>query len=305
MKTRWTLSAAFCLAAFGAIRAQSAAGGMFKPQKLADGVWAMMTKGGANTGWFLFGDGVVAVDSGSDTSAEGLLAAIAETTGGKKISYLIVTNNFGPHAGGAAAFAKRGAFVVSQEKFGPYLTKYLKPRAAASSEGPRILTLSQRIILSDSKRFVEIDFVGPADSGGDLVVYLPDEQILFTGDLVESAILPPLFSAELEPEGWVSALEKLEGLKIKELVPGYGPIGPPSAIKATRAYLQSAIIIAKKAIVDKVPDEFLRTRLQEPDVAIKDLPADLMGAHVKNIQALVQRLKSRAAEQASPAPAKK
>jgi glyoxylase-like metal-dependent hydrolase (beta-lactamase superfamily II) len=274
---------------------------LHRPQKLADGVWAMMTKGGSNAGWFLFGDGVIAVDAGSDESASDVLSAIAETTGGKKISYLILTNNFGPHAGGSAGFARRGAKVVAAEKFGPYLVGYLTRGAnpSPSISATEVMTLSQRVVLSDAKRLVEIDFVGPADSGGDLVVYLPNEQVLYSGDLVEAGILPPLFSKELEPEGWIATLEKLGKLNVKKLVPGYGPIGPVESIEATHSYLQQAFVIAKRAIADKVPQDFLKTRIQEPDLTIKALPAALRISHLKNVEALVQRLKIRSQEKLS------
>jgi len=255
----------------------------------------MTTAGGSNAGWFLFGNGVIAVDSGNDESAEGILSAIASTTGGKKLSYLILTSNFGPHAGGSGVFAKRGATVVAQEKFGPYLAGYLTRRAPK----PELVTLSQRLVLSDSKRFVEIDFVGPADSGGDLVVYLPNEHILFSGDLVETAILPPLFSKEIDPDGWISALGKLSGLKVEKLVPGFGPIGPVASITATRGYLQDAYRIAKKVIVDKVPDNFLATRTQEPDLLLKGLPKELAGPHQRNMEALVKTLRGREQEKSS------
>ena len=53
-----------------------------KVQKLADGVWAADPDKGANVGWFLLGDGVVVVDSGTDTAtARDVLKQIAETTG--------------------------------------------------------------------------------------------------------------------------------------------------------------------------------------------------------------------------------
>lgn len=301
MKTRLALVVAFLVAA-GTLSAQMKPEQLHEPQKLADGVWTMVTKGGANAGWFLFGDGVIAVDSGNDTSSEAVLSAIDATTGGKKVAYLVVTNNFGPHAGGAPAFAKRGARVVTAERFGPYFLAYLT-REQGKSAAPEILTLSQRLVLSDTKRLVEVDFVGPADSGGDLVVYLPNEKVLFAGDLVESGMLPPLFSADLDAEGWIATLEKLGGLKVGKLVPGYGPAGPVEPLAATHAYLQQCLAIAKKVVADKVPDDFLGTRIQEPDLVIKELPKELKTAHFKNVQALVKRLKSMPG--APPAPSGK
>ena len=104
---------------------------LHEPQKLADGVWSMVTQGGSNAGWFLFGDGVIAVDSGNDTSAGAVLSAIDATTGGKKIAFLIVTNNFGPHAGGSPAFAKRGARIVTAGEVRALLCRLFDARAGA------------------------------------------------------------------------------------------------------------------------------------------------------------------------------
>ena len=67
-------------------------------QKLADGVWAAQLERGANVGWFLYGDGVVAIDSGIDVAtANEILKEIAESTGGKPVRYLILTHAHADH----------------------------------------------------------------------------------------------------------------------------------------------------------------------------------------------------------------
>src|SRR5262249_19885780 len=84
--------------------------------KLADGVYAGSPDKGANVGWFVLGDGVVAIDSGGDNaSATDILKAIAETTGNKPVRTLVLTHNHADHAGGARAFAAAGARVLCQE----------------------------------------------------------------------------------------------------------------------------------------------------------------------------------------------
>ena len=57
------------LAAAAALSAPLFAQGKVLVVKLADGVWAGSPAKGANVGWFLLGDGVVAVDSGADAAA--------------------------------------------------------------------------------------------------------------------------------------------------------------------------------------------------------------------------------------------
>jgi cyclase len=274
-----------------------------KPEKLAEGVWAMMTGGGSNAGWFIFGDSVIAVDSGrSPAEAEKILSAIADTTGKKPVSYLILTNDFTPHAGGAAVFARKGAVVVCQEKFGPAILGLLRGSSGKESAGrshPAVMTLSQRLVFQTEGRHVEVTFPGPADSGGDLVVYVADAKVLFAGDLAETAILPPLFSAAIDPDGWQSALDGLLRLNVESLVPGYGPIGPVEGLRATRFYLNDAWETAKRIAAEKTPEDFLPTRLTEPDVKIKGLPQELQKSHEANVGALVKVLRAR---NASPPP---
>ena len=74
-------------------------------EKLAEGVWAAQPERGANVGWFLLGDGVVAVDSGNDNeTAQAILKSIAETAG-KPVRYVVLTHAHGDHSRGARAFA--------------------------------------------------------------------------------------------------------------------------------------------------------------------------------------------------------
>lgn len=271
-----------------------------QPRKLADGVWAMTTKGGANAGWFTFGNSVVAVDAGRDAAdAETLLHAIADTTGNKKVSLVIFTNNFGPHAGGVDIFSHAGATIVAQEKFASYFLSFLESRMpdakTAKEHPPIVMTVAERMLLTDGHRQVEIDATGPADSAGDLIVYLAHEKVLFSGDLAETGILPPLFSKEIEPQGWIHTLGILSRLDIKQLVPGYGPIGPTDGVKGTLSYLEVADGLAKKMIQEKTPDSFIPTRLGEPDLAVKGLPPELEKSHEANVQALVKTLREREA----------
>ena len=262
------------------------------PKKLTEGVWAMMTKGGANAGWFTFGDSVVAVDAGR-TAADGeaLLAEISRTTGRKTVAYLILTNDFGPHAGGAAVFARAGATIVTHENF----VGGLQSLAASSPKKgnvPPIFGIDNRLVLARPDRHVVIRHLGPANSAGDLAVLLAEDKVVFTGDLVESYLLPPLFSKAIDPDGWIAALGTLSGLHPTAVVPGYGPIGPPEAIAVTREYLARTVEIARKIVEDKTPDNAIEMRINEPDMAIAGLPDELKRSHEANVKALVAWLKT-------------
>jgi len=134
-----------------------------QPQKLAEGVWAMMTKGGANAGWFTFGDSVIAVDAGrSSEDAEEILAEIRRTTGKKSVSHLILTNDFGPHAGGREVFVRAGATLVTHESFVGGLQKVAAGGSSAKTTGA-ILGITTRLLLARPERHVIVRHLGPAD----------------------------------------------------------------------------------------------------------------------------------------------
>jgi len=262
-------------------------------KKLADGVWAMTTKGGANAGWFTFGDAVVAVDSGrSVADGEALLAEISATTGRKKVAYLILTNDFGPHAGGASAFARAGATIVTHEDFVGAVQGLVTPPAPRKGPGASIAGIGTRLVLSRPERHVVIRHLGPADSAGDLAVLLAEDKIVFAGDLVEAYLLPPLFSKSIDPDGWVAALGTLAALHPVAVVPGYGPIGPPESIAVTREYLSRTIEIARALVESNTPESAFEMRLNEQDMKIPGLPDELKRSHEANVKALVGRLKA-------------
>jgi glyoxylase-like metal-dependent hydrolase (beta-lactamase superfamily II) len=262
-------------------------------KKLAEGVWAMMTKGGANAGWFTFGDSVVAVDSGrSVADGEAILAEISATTGRKKVAYLILTNNFGPHEGGTSAFARAGATIITQESLAGAVQGLVNLPSSRTGAAAPIAGIGTRLLLARPDRHVVIRHLGPADSAGDLAVLLAEDKIVFAGDLVEAYLLPPLFSKSIDPDGWVAALGTLAALHPVAVVPGYGPIGPPESITVTREYLSKTIEIARKLVESNTPEDAFEMRLNEPDMKITGLPDELKRSHEANVKALVARFKS-------------
>jgi len=264
-----------------------------QPRELAAGVWAMMTKGGANAGWFTFGDSVIAVDAGrTSEDAEEILAEIRRTTGKKSVSHLILTNDFGPHAGGREVFMRAGATLVSHESFVGGLEKIAPGGSSAKTTGA-ILGITTRLLLARPERHVIVRHLGPADSAGDLAVLLSEDKIVFTGDLVEAYLLPPLFSKTIDPDGWDAALAVLQNLHPTAVVPGYGLIGPPMAISATRDYLARTVATARKIVEENIPYGAISLRIGQPDIVIAGLPDELKKSHEANVRALVAWLKSK------------
>ena len=277
-------------------------------QNLAAGVWAAQPDRGANVGWFLYGDGVVAVDSGIDNGiAKEILAQIAQTTGGKPVRYLVLTHAHADHTAGARAFVAAGAQVICQENVAApvlgYLTQASKDTAdplSGKNRPPMLMTVSERLILFDGRRRADIQWLGAAHTNGDLVVLLPNEKVLFAGDLAPNGRLPDLHLADADAEAWAKMLPRLAAAPVEKMVPGHGTIGPKTGIADTLAYLRSLNEIIQKLLRTGVREEYVEVRLREPDNKIPNVPVS--DAHLRNALAAYKRAKEKAARPAATPP---
>jgi len=100
---------------------------------------------------------------------------------------------------------------------------------------PPNLTLRDKLTLVRGKRVIELYFLGRGHTGGDVVVFLPAERILFTGDL----LLPFLsYMGDGFVDEWPQTLEKVKQLDFDVIVPGHGdPFRDRSRIDEFQSYL--------------------------------------------------------------------
>jgi cyclase len=234
-------------------------------EKVVDGVWMAQTDQGVNAGWILAGDEVIAVDSGNDAAtAKALLEKIQETAG-KPVRYLVITHAHGDHAGGASVFVAAGAQIVCSETAAPALAAF-----AAASTRPRLsmLSFSERFGMFGAKQRVAIYFLGAAHTAGDIVVLLPDQKVLFSGDLALGKRAPYMQSPDVNPKGWENALARLAQLDVEKVVPGHGTLGTRQAIGDTLGYVKKVNELAQLMISENVKEDLIEARLRRPDTGV-------------------------------------
>jgi glyoxylase-like metal-dependent hydrolase (beta-lactamase superfamily II) len=106
---------------------------------------------------------------------------------------------------------------------------------------PPNVTYSDTMTLVKGGREVQLHFVGRGHTGGDTMVFLPQERIVFTGDFFVGSpnanALPYMGDGFVDE--WPSSLQALKGLDFDVIVPGHGtPFSDRSQIDDLQAYLR-------------------------------------------------------------------
>jgi cyclase len=265
-------------------------------EKVADGIWMAQTDKGSNAGWFLIGDEVVAVDAGSDPATGKALLEKIQETAGKPVSYLVVTHAHGDHAGGVAPFVAAGAQVLCQENAAAAVASLVQGHAKAG-----LLALSDRLAFVGGPRRAGIYFLGPGHSNGDLFVFLPDDKVLFSGDLALAGRAPYMQSSDVDAKGWENILGRLAQLDVDKIVPGHGKRGTRQALAETYAYVKKVNELARMMLAERVPEDLVEARLRRPNSGIE--PTAITPELVANVRGVMRADTAKAATPTAP-PAK-
>jgi glyoxylase-like metal-dependent hydrolase (beta-lactamase superfamily II) len=81
---------------------------------------------------------------------------------------------------------------------------------------------------------VELLYVGPAHTWGDVVVFLPQHRILFAGDVTFSYVTPAAFNGHITK--WLETLDRIAAMDVDTIVPGHGPIHGKQELADLREY---------------------------------------------------------------------
>ena len=132
------------------------------------------------------------------------------------ITHVVVCSDHGDHTAGNGAFPEGVEFILHENS---------APAMEALSERIEGVPMPETIIgdrmdLTLGGRTIEILFLGRAHTGGDLMVHLPEESVLFLSEAYLHRVFPAMRSAY--PREWVAALRRAQGLGAHWNVPGHG-----------------------------------------------------------------------------------
>jgi glyoxylase-like metal-dependent hydrolase (beta-lactamase superfamily II) len=202
--------------------------GTFSP--VADGVFVAVAEPAAvNIGLVVGPSGALVVDTGSSPAQGAAIREAAEAFAGVPVTGVLVTHWHYDHLFGLAGFA--GVPSWGHEQLASRLASEEAARSAAdlgveaSGLVAPVHGFSLARVLDAGGRRVEALHFGPAHTDTDVVAYVPDADLIFAGDLLESAG-PPAFGDDSHLKDWPSAVDGILGLVDEHtvLVPGHGPV---------------------------------------------------------------------------------
>ena len=181
---------------------------------------------GSNTGFIVGTNGVFVVDAKQTVdSAKETLADIAKVTP-KPVTDVIITHSDGDHVNGLAGFPM-GLTIIAQENCKKEMEASLNnPQGAAPRDYMPTKTVDKKESLKIDGVSVTLLHWAPAHTSGDLVVYLPAQKIVFTGDIVAAQMPYPLIHLEKNGTslGWIETMKGILALDADSFVPGHGDL---------------------------------------------------------------------------------
>jgi cyclase len=252
----------------------------YRIEQLAEGVYAYLQPDGGwclnNAGIVTGGEGTLLVDTAATEARALMLRETVRTLSARPVGTLVNTHSHGDHTFGNHLFAE-SATVVAHERAAAEMAEYglalknLWPQVRWGRIEPALpdVTYRDRMSLPGLGLRVELLHLGPGHTAGDTVVWLPDQRVLFTGDLVFSGATPFVLMGSLS--GSLRVIDRLRALEPLHVVPGHGPLGGPELLDANADYLGWVDALACAGIAEGLtPLDLARTADAGPYAQLLD-----------------------------------
>jgi cyclase len=224
-------------------------------EEVDEGIWAYVQLDGSwglnNAGALAGSEGVTLVDTCfTERRTRDLLTAVEGLDRGP-VRTLVNTHHHGDHTHGN--WLVPGASVVGSERC---REEVLASGTISEAVFPGVdwgdirvrapfVTFSDELTVWVDELRVDLLFVGPAHTTNDVVAWIPERRVLFAGDLVFNGGTPFVVMGSVA--GALTALDRLDGLGARTIVPGHGPVCGPEPLASQAAYLRMVTDLAADA----------------------------------------------------------
>lgn len=233
-------------------------------EKLSPNAYAFTAEGDPNTGVIVGDDSVMVIDAqATPLMAAEVIRRVRKVTS-KPIKYVVLTHYHAVRVLGASAY-KPQEIIASQATLDLIKERGRQDMASEIGRFPRLfrgkesipgltwptMVFRQEMTVMMGKLEVRIIHPGSGHTAGDTIVWIPSQQVLFSGDLVEYKA--GIYTGDAHLQEWPATLAKLAALKPKALVPGRGPAlkTPAESLKAinfTQNFVRGLLDSARRGV---------------------------------------------------------
>ena len=225
--------------------------------RLSEHAYAYTAEGDPNTGIIIGDDAVMVLDTqATPVMAQDVIRRIRQVTD-KPIKYVVLSHYHAVRVLGASAYMAEGGeqIIASQDTYDLIVERGQFDKDSEIGRFPRLfrsvesvpegltwptLTFTGKMTVWLGKLEVQLLQLGRGHTKGDTVAWLPQEKVLFSGDLVEFDATP--YAGDAYFKDWPQTLERIAALRPEKLVPGRGsalqtPEQVQAGLKGTRDFV--------------------------------------------------------------------
>lgn len=196
-------------------------------------LWAFTAEGDPNTGVIIGDDGVMIVDAQATPRLANKVVERIRSVTDKPIKYVVLTHYHAVRVLGASAYGAEQVFMSEkaramvaergQEDWDSEFQRF--PRLFQGHESiPGLtwpsMTFNDRMSVYLGKRRVDLMFLGRAHTAGDIVALVPDQNVMFTGDIIEYH--SACYCGDGHFGDWPGTIESIRRFDVDAIAPGRG-----------------------------------------------------------------------------------
>jgi len=236
--------------------------------RLSDNAYAYTAEGDPNTGVIVGDDAVMVVDTqATPVMAQDVIRHIRGVTD-KPIKYVVLSHYHAVRVLGASGYAPEH-IIASRDTYDLIVERGEQDKASEIGRFPRLfqavesvppgmtwptITFTGAMSIWLGKLEVQLIQLGRGHTKGDTVVWLPEQKILFSGDLVEFDATP--YAGDAYFSDWPQTLDNIAAMRPRALVPGRGaaltnPEQVAEGLAGTRAFISELYASVRAGVAQR------------------------------------------------------
>lgn len=244
--------------------------------QVSERIWMLSGRGG-NIGVIITDDGVVVIDTQFENAAPALVEQISTLTD-QPIRYIINTHVHGDHVGGNAYMQQYGMVIAHQNTYDRMLSRWEGEGAPGRGDGFPQLTFRDSFTLNIGGIEIQLFHLGRGHTDTDVVVWVPDENVVHVGDLFFNRMTPYVDRNNGCHTGmWISVIDQIIQRINSDtrVIPGHGDLSDVDGFRTMARYLQAVRRVVQTAHSEgKTKEEILSLTLADLGEQFADWSGD-------------------------------